>query len=167
MESPKDPATPTGTIKYVKRTKIYSNLNSSDEGGGEDCGSNNEYVPSPVFQPPKFTREETEGQDRSGLSSSSGSGSDEDKEREKLKNDAVKLEPLFQRSRFARVRTRFPVPVILWNNKNVSYLITYVYPPYFFIFIITCVFVYLYYLFPILFVFTNIRYADHQHSHRS
>jgi hypothetical protein len=34
-------------------------------------------------------------------------------------NDATKLEALFMRGRFARVRARFPVPVILWGNKNI------------------------------------------------
>lgn len=132
MESPKDPLSQSGTIKHVKRTKIYSNLNTSDDGGtgGEDRleTSNGEYVPSPVLPVPKFSNNNKEGEgegneNRSGLSTSSGSGTEDDK----FKNDAVKLEPMFQRCRFARVRTRFPVPVILWNNKNVSFLINYLF----------------------------------------
>jgi myotubularin-related protein 14 len=34
-------------------------------------------------------------------------------------NNAEELVLLFQKGRFARVRTRFPVPVILYNNKNI------------------------------------------------
>ncbi len=66
--------------------------------------------------------------DRPALKSSSGSsgsssssGEEDGEEKRHKKNDGTKLEVLFQKSRFARVRTRFPVPVILWNNKNASH----------------------------------------------
>lgn len=124
LESEKDPASASGTIKHVKRTKIFSSLGSSDEGEDKSSleGSSGDCLPSPLLSMPNFSSptssisEGGEEQPRSALNSSVGVSNEEDKQ----KNDGVKLEPLFQRCRFARVRTRFPVPVILWNNKNIS-----------------------------------------------
>jgi hypothetical protein len=122
LESEKDPASTSGTIKYVKRTKIFSSLGSSDEGEDKSSeGGSGDCLPSPLLSSPNFSSSTTlatsEGDDsRSSLSNSCGVSNED----ERPKNDGTKLEPMFQRSRFARVRTRFPVPVILWNNKNIS-----------------------------------------------
>ena len=123
MESAKDPASASGTIKHVKRTKIFS-LGISDEGEDRSSeGSSGDCLPSPLLSSaPNLSSSsassiESEEGSRSFLNSSAGIGNDYERT-----NNGIKLEPLFQRCRFARVRTRFPVPVILWNNKNISIL---------------------------------------------
>lgn len=108
METPKDPASAKGEVKHVKRSKIFSSLGASDDGEEKNEEKSN------LTQSTSLPNEEYRRED---LSRSNG---EEDGEKGEFKNDATKLEPMFQRSRFARVRTRFPVPVILWNNKNVS-----------------------------------------------
>jgi hypothetical protein len=118
MESAKDPSSASGTIKHVKRSKIFSSLGSSDDSEDKSSEGGNGEVPSPLLGTLNIsptTSSDVDDTSRSILSGSIGISNDEDR-----KNDGTKLEPLFQRSRFARVRTRFPVPVILWNNKNIS-----------------------------------------------
>lgn len=74
MESAKDPASATGTVKNVKRTKIFSSLGSSDEGEGRSLeGGGGDCMPSPLLPTPNFASpEEGEDDDNNPLHNSRG-----------------------------------------------------------------------------------------------